>query len=88
MPISSKYRPGAIMMTFQNDYHHMLDVLANRRLSRLPIYEHHIGPEIMGRILGVQFAGLINGNEKDLDEFFCRYYIAVFSGDDLRHCFI
>lgn len=61
------------MMTFQNDYHHMLDVLANRRPSRLPIYEHHISPEIMERILGVQFAGLIDGDHKDLDEFFCQY---------------
>ena len=40
------------MTTFQNDYHCMLDVLANRRPARLPIYEHHISPEIMERILG------------------------------------
>jgi uroporphyrinogen decarboxylase len=61
------------MPTFQNDYHHMLDVLSNRRPARLPIYEHHISAEIMERILGVKFADLINGDEKDLDEYFRHY---------------
>ena len=34
-------------MTFQPDYHYMLDVLANLRPARLPIYEHIISPTIM-----------------------------------------
>ena len=42
---------------FQPDYRYMLDVLANRRPARLPIYEHIISPTIMEQILGVPFAG-------------------------------
>ena len=34
-------------------HRHMLDVLANRRPARLPVYEHIISPIIMEQILGV-----------------------------------
>ena len=47
---------------FQPDYHYMLDVLANRRPARLPIYEHIISPTIMEQILGVPFAALEAGD--------------------------
>ena len=40
----------------------MLDVLANRRPARLPIYEHIISPTIMEQILGVPFAALEAGD--------------------------
>ena len=58
---------------FVNDYRHMLDVLSNRRPRRLPIYEHIISPEIMEKILGVQFAALVNGSPADQHEFFVQY---------------
>jgi uroporphyrinogen decarboxylase len=64
-------------MEFQNDYRHMLSVLANRRPNRLPIYEHHISPVVMEKILGTQFAQLINGEVGDVAEFFhcyCRFF--------------
>ena len=54
-------------MEFQNDYHHMLDVLNNRRPQRLPIYEHIIDPVIMEAILEVEFAGLFDGDERPLE---------------------
>jgi uroporphyrinogen decarboxylase len=60
-------------MTFQNNYHFMLDVLNNRKPARLPVYEHIISPLIMEKILGVQFAGLIEGDAADLDRFFGYY---------------
>jgi uroporphyrinogen decarboxylase len=60
-------------MTFQNDYRHMLAVLANRRPERLPVYEHIINPPVMEEILGVKFAGLLDGNEADQLEFFSQY---------------
>jgi uroporphyrinogen decarboxylase len=60
-------------MTFQPDFHFMLDVMANRRPARLPIYEHIISPTIMEKILGVSFAQLEQGNDRDLDEFFTNY---------------
>lgn len=64
-------------MAFWNDYRTMLDVLANRRPARLPIYEHIISPKIMERTLGTQFAELIDGGPSDQLEFFrqyCRFF--------------
>ena len=64
-------------MAFQNDYRHMLDVLANKRPSRLPIYEHLIHPTFMERVLDVRFADLIEGGTADQEAFFrqyCRFF--------------
>ncbi len=64
-------------MTFENDYRHMLDVLHNRRPTRLPVYEHIICPEIMEKILNVSFASLYDGDARDLSEYFrhyCRFF--------------
>ena len=58
---------------FQNDYRYMLDVLANRRPARLPLYEHIINPPIMEKILNVSFAGLLNGNPTDERAYFTQY---------------
>ena len=60
-------------MGYQNDYRFMLDVLANRRPARLPVYEHIISPKIMENILGVDFAGLITGNSRDQIQYFTQY---------------
>lgn len=63
--------------SFQPDYHYMLDVVHNKRPGRLPVYEHIINPGVMEKILHVQFAGLIEGNESDINEFFrhyCRFF--------------
>jgi uroporphyrinogen decarboxylase len=60
-------------LTFQPDYRLMLDVMANRRPARLPIYEHIISPVIMEKVLGVSFAQLEPSDGKDLDEFFRQY---------------
>jgi len=62
-------------MSFVPDYRYMLEVLDNRRPARLPLYEHIICPEIMEKILGVSFTGLIHGGPSDRLEFarqFCR----------------
>ena len=60
-------------MSFQPDYQHMLDVLANKRPARLPVYEHIISPIIMEKILDVRFADLQNGQDQELREFFTNY---------------
>lgn len=55
----------------------MLDVLANRRPARLPVYEHVISPKIMEQVLGVSFAGLYDGGHADVLAFFthfCRFF--------------
>jgi uroporphyrinogen decarboxylase len=64
-------------MTFQPDYHHMLDVVHNRRPARLPVYEHLINVPFMEDVLGVQFGDLAMGDVKDLRAFFrhyCRFF--------------
>ncbi len=64
-------------MDFHPDYRYMLDVMANQRSARLPLYEHIISPVIMEKILNVQFNGLDNSSEKDCREFFsqfCRFF--------------
>ncbi|MCX6080758.1 MAG: hypothetical protein NTW32_14625 [Chloroflexi bacterium] len=60
-------------MDFQPDYRCMLDVVANRRPARLPIYEHIISPIVMEQILGTNFAQLDQGDESDLNQFFYHY---------------
>jgi len=64
-------------MTFEPDYRYMLDVMANKRPARLPLYEHLISISIMEKIQNVQFAELGHGNASDLKEFctqFCRFF--------------
>lgn len=64
-------------MTFINDYTKMIDVMANRRPGRLPIYEHAISPLIMEQVLGKRFASLAQGDRADLKAFYqdyCRFF--------------
>lgn len=64
-------------MTFEPDYRNMLDVLANRKPRRLPVYEHLISTDIMEKVLGIEFQNLIYGNNSDRQEFFkqyCRFF--------------
>jgi uroporphyrinogen decarboxylase len=60
-------------MKFSPDYHHVLDVLNNKKPKRLPLYEHLINPPIMEKILNKPFADLIEGDKNDVDEFFKNY---------------
>lgn len=39
-------------MEFEPDYHHILQVLNNRRPDRLPLYEHHIDAPFISKVLG------------------------------------
>lgn len=64
-------------MTFTPDYRYLLEVLANRRPARLPIYEHLINPPFMELVLGQSFADRVQGDAADLASFFehyCRFY--------------
>ncbi|AQT67610.1 methylcobalamin:coenzyme M methyltransferase [Anaerohalosphaera lusitana] len=60
-------------MNFQPDYRMILDVLANRRPTRLPLYEHIIAPQVMEKILNRKFSDLENGDANDLGLFFENY---------------
>jgi uroporphyrinogen decarboxylase len=43
---------------FISDYRHMVDAVQNRRPVRLPLYEHIIDPQVMGRVLDVDMTVL------------------------------
>ena len=51
----------------------MIDVLANKRPARLPIYEHLVHPTFMERVLDTKFADLIKGDFAEKQEFFTQY---------------
>ncbi len=62
---------------FTPDYRHLVEAANNRRPQRLPLYEHLINPPVMERVLGVSFAGELEGDTADLRHFFecyCRFY--------------
>ena len=60
-------------MPFQPDHRYVMDVMANVRPDRLPLYEHKISPLIMEQVLGVNFAELENGDRDDMADFFGKY---------------
>ena len=62
---------------FEPDYRMVVEVMANRKPSRLPIYEHIISDRIMEQVLDEKFAELGSGSGADLDEYF-RHYCEFF----------
>ncbi len=62
------------------DYRRIGDAARNVRPDRTPIYEHIIDESVMESILGVEFAGLANGNESERREYFknyCTFFLAT-----------
>jgi uroporphyrinogen decarboxylase len=56
-------------MKFEPNYHHLLQVLNNLRPDRLPLYEHHIDPPFISKVLGetISSKGLKNN---ELEEYY------------------
>ena len=68
------------MRNFEPDFHNILNAARNIEAKRLPLYDHVIAEETMEEILGIQFRGLLWGNDKDKDEYFknlCAFYKAM-----------
>ncbi len=63
--------------SFEPDFRNFEAVMKNRRPERLPLYEHIVSPSVMGTMIDVPFAGLIEGGASDLDEFF-RHFCGFF----------
>jgi uroporphyrinogen decarboxylase len=64
-------------MAFEPDYRYMQNVMANRKPTRLPIYEHLISTDIMEKVLDIEFQNLLYGDTGDRKEFFdqyCQFY--------------
>ena len=56
-------------MDFQPDYRQILQVLYNKRPERLPLYEHHIDPPFISKVLGREV--VLQGNAPaDLDAYY------------------
>lgn len=62
---------------FQPDYRNIVDAAFNREAKRLPLYEHNVDARKIGEIIGKDFAGLYEGDERDIEEFF-SYYCGFF----------
>ena len=64
-------------MAFENftpDYTHILDASFNREAKRLPLYEHTVAFDIVGKLTGHdELRSLYFGDDKDVDEFFKIY---------------
>ena len=39
-------------MSFEPNFHNLLQVLKNQRPDRLPLYEHHIDAPFISKVLG------------------------------------
>ena len=64
-------------MKFEPNYENVVKAARNIEVPRIPLYEHIVDPIIMEQVIGVKFAELYNGDEKELDEFFyhfCQFY--------------
>ena len=64
-------------MRFKPDYRNIVAVAQNKKPAHLPLYEHIISPQIMGKVLGVSFAALLEGDDADVQMFFrqyCRFF--------------
>jgi uroporphyrinogen decarboxylase len=60
-------------MSFEPDYRHFEEVMANRRPERLPFYEHIIETPAMEKILNRSFSGSRDGTAVDRAQYFREY---------------
>lgn len=61
---------------WEPDYRHMHDAAWNRKPARLPLYEHHIAPEIMAQVLQTDMA-FPGETARDYQEYYtklCRFW--------------
>lgn len=62
---------------FQPDYRNILNSAKNMEARRLPLYEHSVSYKKIGEIYGVDLLSLMQGDDRDIHEFF-RYYCGFF----------
>jgi len=66
------------MRNFSPDYTHLLEVLNNRRPVRLPLYEHHIDPPFISKVVGYEL--VLNGSRKEDYEDYYRKVAGFWRG--------
>jgi uroporphyrinogen decarboxylase len=55
------------------DYRRAVDAAWNKAGPWVPLYDHIVAPGIIEELINKKFAGLINGDRQDLDEYFRIY---------------
>lgn len=60
-------------MNFQPDYRHIVNAAYNREAVRLPLYEHIVSADVIGKITGKVFSFLYDGDDNDIREYFRLY---------------
>ncbi len=60
-------------VSFTPDYNNILSAANNIQPARIPLYEHIISDKVMGKILGIEFSGLLDGFFDDKKEYFRHY---------------
>jgi uroporphyrinogen decarboxylase len=60
-------------MPFAPDYRNIVDAAYNRVPKRTPLYEHIIAPSVAEQVTGRKFAQLLEGDDRDLVEYFRQY---------------
>ncbi|MGN0250677.1 MAG: uroporphyrinogen decarboxylase family protein [Oliverpabstia sp.] len=61
------------MKKFEPDYRNIVDAAFNRTARRLPLYEHNVDAGKIAEMIGKDFTGLYEGDDRDVEEFFSRY---------------
>ena len=61
-------------MTFQPDYHNLLDAALNREPQRLPLYEHLVDCTVMEELMGVKFSHLHDTDKAAFFREYCRFF--------------
>ena len=61
------------MKEFSPDYRHIEKAAKNIETDRLPLYEHNISVGIVEQVLNHRFGDLIQGDDRDVNEFFRQY---------------
>lgn len=68
------------MKEFIPDYRHAVNAAYNIEAQRLPLYDHVVADNVMEAILNKEFAHLLEGDEKDVKEYFrifCNFFKTV-----------
>lgn len=65
---------------FEPDYRKLVLTARNKATPWISLYEHQIDTSIMEQVLGISFAQLYHGDDRDLDRFFqlyCDFYMQM-----------
>lgn len=62
------------MKTPESNYRYFLEAMQNKKPARMPIYEHHIDPGFIAKVIDRPMVQLLDGSTAEKQEFF-RHYV-------------